>query len=248
MMMYEEETVKKAFLLFQELMVKGELKRKDDSEIYNYYFDLGIRDLLEEVYLPISKAKVFYIEDTLYFVTDLENEMYAFTNEELRKQMGFNYNRELYLSQFIWMNVICEFYGDQFQQTNRVRSFIKVDEIIEKVQGYIKKFEEMTEDELFELANDYQLDLVGMIETWNSLEELTEKNKEVKRYKNKRYSFFLKALDFFEKQRWLQVKENEEISLTKKMENVVGAYYHNEERINKIKELLDSLNEKELTH
>lgn len=246
-MLYEEEMVKKAFLLYQEVMTKGELKRKDNPEIYGYYFDLEIRDILERIFLLSSESKVFYVEDTLYFVPDLENEAFSYSNEELRNIMGLNNNRELYLAQFIWMNLISEFFGDQFQQTNRTLSFVKVDEMIKKVKEYMDKFEEKTEEELYVLSNEYQLDLAGLIDAWNSLEELTQKDKNVKRYKNKRYSFFLRVLGFWEKEGLLQIKEDQEITLTKKIESIVGAYYHNEERINKIKELLDFTIVKEMT-
>lgn len=238
-MMYEEELVKKAFLLYQEIMMKGELGKKENPELFSYYFEIDIRDLLERVYLPCSDSKILYVEDTLFFVPDIENDAYTYTNEELRKLMGFTFNRELYLAQFIWMNVLSEFYGDQFLQTNQIRSFIKVDEIIKKVEEYMKIFMKKSEEELHQLANEYHLDLNGMIDVWNSLEELTEKNKEVKRYKRKKYSFFLKVLSFWESEKLVLVKEEQEIKLTSKMENIVGSYYHNEERINKIKELLD---------
>ena len=90
------------------------------------------------------------------------------------------------------------------------------------------------------------MDLNGMIEVWKSLEEMTEKNKYVKQYKRKKYSFFLKVLSFWESEKLVLVKEEQEITLTSKMENIVGSYYHNEERINKIKELLDSATLKEM--
>lgn len=245
-MMYEEELVKKAFLLYQEVMMKGELQKKENPELYSYYFEIDIRDVLERVFLPCSDSKILYVEDTLYFVPDIENNAYTYTNEELRKLMGFTTNRELYLAQFIWMNVLSEFYGDLFQQTNQIRNFVKVDEIIQKVEEYMKAFMNKSEEEMYQLANEYQLDLIGMIEVWNGLEELTEKNKEVKRYKRKKYSFFLKVLSFWESEKLVLVKEEQEITLTKQMENIVGSYYHNEERINKIKELLDSTAIKEL--
>lgn len=245
-MMYEEELVKKAFLLYQEVMLKGELLKKDNPELYSYYFDMEVRDLLERVYLPYSHSKILYVGSTLYFVPDLENEAFTYSNENLRKLMGFAYNRELYLAQFIWMNLLSEFYGDQFQLTNQIRSFVKVDDIIHKVEEYMNAFMKKTEEELEQLAVEHQIDLIGMLEVWNGLEELTEKNKDVKRYKKKKYSFFLRVLQFWENEKLLEVKEEQEITLTLKMQNIVGAYYHNEERINKIKELLESTAVKEL--
>jgi hypothetical protein len=245
--LYDGEMVKKAFLLYQEVMTKGELKRKDNPDTYGYYFDLDIRDILERIFLHSSESKIFYVEDTLYFVPDLENETFSYSNEELRNLMGLNNNRELYLAQFIWMNLISEFYGDQFQQTNRTLSFIKVDEMIKKVKEYMDKFEEKSEEELTILSHEYQLDLAGLIDAWNNLEELTQKDKNVKRYKNKRYSFFLRVLGFWEKEGLLQIKEEQEITLTKKIQSIIGSYYHNEERINKIKELLNFTMVKEMS-
>jgi len=238
-MYYEEEAVKAAYLLHQTLMVQGSLSKKDYPELYRSYFEPNIRDILHNVFQPISQSKIIYVDETLYFVPDIDNEIFTYKNEELRVQMGLKDNKELYMAQFIWINVISEFYGDQFNQTNQTRTFVKVDEIMSKVKGYIEKFSEKSEEELYELSAEYELDILGLIQVWNNLSVVTEEVKDVSRATSRDYGFFLKVLRFWEKEKLIIVREKEEISLTSKMKNIVGTYYHHEDRINKIKELLN---------
>lgn len=243
-MFYEEEAVKTAYLLHQTLMVEGSLSKKGNPDLYRSYFEPNVRDVLQNVFQPISKSKIIYVDETLYFVPDVDNKIFSYKNEELREQMGLKDNKELYMAQFIWMNLISEFYGDQFNQTNQTRSFVKVDEIMSKVKSYIEKFCEKSEEELYELSAEYELDILGLIQVWNNLSQVTEEVKDVSRATSRDYGFFLKVLRFWEKEKLIIVREKEEITLTSKMKDIAGTYYHHEDRINKIKELLNETFEK----
>jgi hypothetical protein len=240
-MNYDEETLKKAYRLHQSLMINGEIQKKKDTELYRLYSDPDIREVLNRIFLPIDDAIVVKADETLYFVPNIDNDAFSYTNEELRILMKLKDNKELYFAQFIWINVISEFYGEQYLLTGETRSFLKVDDILNKVKEHIGKFEKLPEDERNELSLEYQLDIPGMIEVWHSLSEVTDKLKDVSRAHTKNYGFFLKVLNFWESEKLLVVKEKEEIVMTEKMKNIIGHYYHQETRINEIKKLLNEL-------
>jgi hypothetical protein len=243
-MTFEEDILINAYRLHQTLMIKGEIHKKKDGELYRMYLDPDIREVLHRVFLPIDQAIIVKADDALYLVPEVQNDAFSYTNEELRHLVKLKDNKELYFAQFIWMNVISEFYGEQFLLTGETRSFIKVDEILNKVKDLMRKFGKLPEEDLNELSVQYELNISGMLEVWHSLSEVTDKVKDLSKSHKKDYGFFLKVLAFLEKENLIVVKE-EEIVMTEKMKSIVGHYYHQETRINEIKKLLNDMNVKE---
>ena len=243
-MNYDENVLKEAFMLYHSLLEDGSLEKKKKPEIYRFFFSSQVKDVLQNIIQPIAKVKFFNVDDTIYLVPETDNEVFSYSNEELRNIMKLNSNKELYMAQFIWLCVLSEFYGDQFQYTNEIRTYVKVEEILKKVDDYISEFKKLNEDERYELSVEYDMDLEGLIEVWENLGSITEDVKDIRRATKRNYGFVLKVLDFWEKEKLIIVRNNEEIVLTEKMKNIAGQYYHHEERINKIKELLNQTIEK----
>jgi len=155
--------------------------------------------------------------------------------------MKLNSNKELYTVQFIWLNVISEFYGEQFQLTNESRTYVKVEMILRKVNEYINQFKQLNDEELFDLSVEYEMDLEGLVGVWESLGKMTEDVKDYKKATKRDYGFVLKALSFWENEKLLIIRNDDEIVLTEKMKQMAGQFYHHEERINQIKELLNKV-------
>jgi len=241
-MEYSRDLLIKAYKLHQALMFKGEMTRKEDPELFALYFDLDVRDILHSIFQPVDKARIFYVNNTLYFVPDTDNDIFAYRNEELREYFGFKGNNQLYFAQFVWINLISEFFGEQFMITGEPRSFMRVDDLLLTVKEQIEKFKKLPEDRLIELSTEHQLDLTALIEVWQGLSEVTDKVKEIRKAHKRDYGFLLKVLGFLEKEKLLIIKDNEEITLTGKMKDIAGTYYHQETRINEIKNLLNEGN------
>lgn len=241
---FDEGTIRKAYALQQELMFKGEVSRKKDPELYNSFYDTSVRSLMYNVFLPESQAEVLTQDDVLYFVPELDNDMYSYSNEHLRETMKLENNNQLYLAQFIFINTLGEFYGEQFHTINEPRSFVKVEEIVTKVSLYIKKFKEMSPEKLEELSQEHELNLVCMIEAWDFLTQETDDIKNIKMAPKRTRGFFLRVLGFWEKEKLILIQDGEEISLSEKMKGIAGNYYNHSDRISKIKELLQEDSEK----
>lgn len=238
-MNYEEGVFREAFVLYQALIKHKEIDKKKHNELYRTYFSQEVREVIQNVIQPEAKVKIFQIDETIYLVPEIENEVLTYTNEELRNEMRLSTNKELYMAQFIWINVLSEFYGDQYQYTNESRAYVKVEEILRKVEAYINQFKEIEEEELADLSSLYEMDLEGMIEVWDGLRSMTDDLNDVRRATKRDYGFLLKVLSFWENERLLVIHNNEEIVLTDKMKRISTQYYHHEERINRIKDLLN---------
>ncbi len=240
-MNYEEGVFSEAFILYQALIKYKKIDKKRHPEIYRSYFSPKVREVIQNVIQPDAKVRIFHIDETIYLVPEFDNEVITYTNEELRDAMKLSTNKELYMAQFVWINVLSEFYGDQFQYTNEPRTYVKVEEILRNVEEYVMQFKEIDEEELADLAMNYDMDLEGMIEVWGGLRSMTEDLTNVRLATKRDYGFLLKVLGFWENEKLLIIHNNEEIVLTEKMKNIVAHYYHHEERINRIKELLNTV-------
>lgn len=241
---FDEETIRRAYALHQELIMKGKISRKRNPDLYNAFYETSVRSLMYNVFLPESKAEILSQDDVLYFVPEMDNDLFAYTNDELRKKMKLTNNKQLYLAQFIFINVLGEFYGEQYHLINEPRSFVKLEQIVAKVRTYIDKFKKMDQDTQYEVSNEYDLNLIGMIEAWEDLNEETDDIKNIRRAPKRLRGFFLDILHFWVNEKLLVIQDDEEISLTEKMKGIAGNYFNHSDRITKIKELLQEENEK----
>src|SRR5699024_10652772 len=235
---FNEATIRQAYALQQELMLKGEVSRNKQPELYNAFYDPDVRSLMYNVFLPVSKAEILTQDDVLYFVPELENDLFAYSNEWLRNEMKLSNNNQLYLAQFIFIHTLGEFYGEQFHTIHEPRSFVKVEELVGKVKSYMDKFKELKDEALEELSQEHELNLVGMVEAWDLLAQETDDIKKIKMAPGRTRGFVLKVLAFWEKEKLVMVQDEEEISFTEKMKGIAGNYYNHSDRIAKIKELL----------
>ncbi|WP_430787212.1 DUF6063 family protein [Virgibacillus flavescens] len=241
--MIETEKVKEAYTLFQTVMIRGSIDKNRDPDLFHSYLDPDIRDIIRQIFQPVSQSKIVQVDQTLYFVPEMENDTFAYSNSELLELMKLKDNKQLYFAQFIFMNLLSEFFGDQFLQTGETRAFIKVDEIMARVNEYMQNFDQKSEEELEELQTRYELDIRGMLETWKGLSDVTEDIKDLSKATKRDYGFFLKVLRFWENEKLIIIREKEEISLTDKMKNISNSFYHNGERITRMQELLDEIKE-----
>lgn len=241
---FDEETVRKAYRLQQNLIFKGEVSRRMDPELYSAFYEPSVRSLMYNIFLPESKAEILIQDDVLYFVPEIDNDIFSYSNKQLREAMKLQNNNQLYLAQFIFINTLSEFYGEQFHTINEPRSFVKLEEIVTKVRSYIEDFKEINPEELEELSQENELNLVGMIEAWDGLTQETDDIEKIKMAPKRTRGFFLKILSFWELEKLILIQDEEEISLTEKMKGIAGNYYNHGDRILKIKELFQKDSEK----
>lgn len=238
---YRDESIQAAYALYQELLLKGEVRKARKSELYKLYYDTNVRDIIHNIFLPQAGANVVANEGVLYLIPNVDNIELSYSNKELREIMKLKNNKELYLARFMQIIAFSEFYGPQFHLTGEPRSFIEVRELLASVRNFIKVFDSEDEEILKELADEYEFNIIDLIEAWHSLAEVTEDVKDERRATKRNTGFLLKVLRFWEEEGLITVENNEEIYLTNKMKTIAH-YYNQNERIAKIQELLEGTN------
>lgn len=108
----EHHNLDKAMELFTLLIVGEEISHKQHTDLYEAYRNNSeVYDLLVSI-LNKSNLKLYEYGNSLYVSSGEGNPIFGFTNDELKRMMGFRWNRELYLAYFIIYNTIMLFYKD----------------------------------------------------------------------------------------------------------------------------------------
>jgi len=239
-MLFNEDTFESAMEIYGILQRKGTFRKEDDPVLFREYRNEEVSEMLLRLE-KVNKVRIGRFEDKLEMIPEIDNELHRFTNEELRKQMGLQKNRELYTIQFIWMVLLGKFYGDQYENTLEPRSFVLIDEVRDYVDECVETFKKQKREKADELTEEYELSINDIIETWDSLGTITEDTKSIARSKTKDFGFMFKGLRFWVDQKLIFVHEEAEIVLTDRGKMIPELYYHQEDNIHKIQEIMKSI-------
>ncbi|MDO5401892.1 MAG: DUF6063 family protein [Eubacteriales bacterium] len=90
-------------------------------------------EVYDIVHMSLKKMNLNLYEynNGLYISPGENNQVFGYTNEELRKAMGLKVNKDLYLAYFVIYNTITEFYSDTVSST--FAEFIRVEDVIANV-------------------------------------------------------------------------------------------------------------------
>ena len=227
------ESFENAMNLYSKLKRNGEFQKQEDPGLFSSYIDEDVREYLTLIQ-KTDKVRIFKAERSLYMVPEFDNELYRYSNEDLREEMKLKNNAELFTIQFIWMIILGKFFGDQYEQTGEARSFVPIDEIRSFIQETINNFKKQRNEKLEELTDEYQLSLNDIIYTWESLGTISTETKSIERSYTKDFGFIHKGLSFWEKEKIIIVREKTEIILTEKGRLIPEYYYHQDDNIKKL--------------
>lgn len=240
MVNYSEELVRAATKLHQTLLLKGQVRRGNNLDVYESYSDPEVRTILHNILLPDTGAIIVQGDNVLYLVPEVDNNELSYSNKRMREIMKLKDNKELYMAQFILINVMAKFYSEQFILTNEPRSFVDIGEVIMDVRDFIEGFKRESDESIQDLSEEYEMNISSLIEVWDGLKDETEEIKDVRRAYTRYYGFLNKVLNLWINEGLITISKDEEINLTDKMKSITGTYYNQTERINKIKDLLEN--------
>jgi hypothetical protein len=225
-----------AFSVFIALQKEGRIT-KDNEEIYGTFKRTEVQEMIRDVIEPNALVKIFEYEDSgiIYMVPTLENRVLSYTNEELRKEMGLKNNEHLYLAYFCMLVLLSKFFNSM-DQTVSTRQYVRIEEILETVGKSMDYFKSLDEDDLTSIAEDLELDLKGIMNSWDSVPEFNEtvKNLKKSKYDKHHFGFLNKVLVFLEKEELAVIMEGKEVRITEKLNHVVIKYYFNTGRKERI--------------
>lgn len=145
--------LEKALDIVSALINGEEIRRNgEDAGLYEE-FALGTQ-VYDEVKLILKKLNLDLYEyrDGLYITAGDNNQIFGYTNEELKRELGIKRNRELYLCYFIIYQIMTCFYKDS---TNRPgQEYVRSDQVIQSVDqalaSVIRDLKELSLDEVEE--------------------------------------------------------------------------------------------------
>jgi len=240
-MQWAQNDVKDAFDLFVHLLRSGKIEKRESTTLFQAYQRIEVKEIVAELIEERAGMKVFAIEDVIYMVPEMDNELFHYSNSELREKMKVKSNKELYLAYFALLVIISKFYNSQDQSLS-TRSYVTMEELIATLDEKMVQLEELKNayDDPDALADEYGIDADGMLEVWKSLPVYNEQAKKIELTNKNRVGFLIRVFRFMEEEELLVVRELREISITEKMKQIITNYYFNSERKEKIMDLLQN--------
>lgn len=228
-MQWNSEDVRMAFRIFVQLLNNGETK---DRELLQAYGEGEVRLILEEIVEREADVKIFATQDSLCITPGVDNKIFGYRNAELRSAMKLKDNSQLYLAYFVILCMLARFYNSDDQSLS-ARQFLPLEELEKMVTEQIEEIllaKEERGEELASFEEETAICLSQVASTWQELPAFDDRKKNLRQARNNRISFLLQVFSFLEEEGLLQILENREIRLMKKMEHLVMKYYFHSRR------------------
>lgn len=237
---YSVYSVEKAFNIFIELLKKGELRAEENRELFNAFInDTEVYDIIKNIIEKHSDTSIIKGEDVLYITPGVDNKVFGYSNEELRKKIGLANNLELYTVYFVILCIVAMFYSGEGYDM-KYRQYITVDEL----EGFITEKARIIKEkemDMEEIEGDAEYNFRMMAEKWLDMPEYDDKIKVLAASRSTRLSFIAKACRFLEEENLVKFHDEREIYTTPKMDKMIMSYYTSTSRKEKILGILADL-------
>ncbi|MGR5876063.1 DUF6063 family protein [Bacillus pacificus] len=206
---WTQEIVSKGFALYVALSKKGFITSKED-EYFQWYEERVVQDFIRKVIEPTGKVMIFLDEQdgVIQMVPEIENETMSYTNDDLKKELGFKDNKEIHLFYFILFILIAEL-EQPYDTESADRMYLPMEELLDKMNGYIGQYERLGEEKLEELSDEYDVDVAGIVEAWGRMADFKEGATSHIRTKDNRRMYIEKNIEIFRKREAHQNKRTD---------------------------------------
>lgn len=165
-----------------------------NSEVY---------DTLMQIFKKMD-IQVYEYNNSLYISAGVNNRVFGFTNEELKKIMGLRLNKELFMTYFITYHMITEFYKDSSNST--YLEYLRIEDVIRSVDAGLKGLIDHSRGIVMEEANGDSFKALALL--WDELPAVSVEDKNgVRAAKNSKSGYvkltfnFLVSQDLFTESR-----------------------------------------------
>lgn len=238
-MAYEAEVIACSQKIFYYLLCHGALTGTDTGAgaLYKAYVENDEVMALVKNQAEIADCKVERYGNTIYLMPDIDNRYLGFTKADLKKEIckPGAADRDYYLSQFVILTLLTEFYDGQGSSC-KSRSFLKLGELQNVVSEKLKEGQRLAQErEETEDIHETILDYKSMSEAYEALKSIEAGS----RSKYTKEGFVSIICAFLEKQGLITfVPEDEMITTTAKLDNLMEYKLLNKTNYNKIMEAL----------
>ncbi|MDV6378728.1 DUF6063 family protein [Sporosarcina sp. GW1-11] len=221
-MLYESETVRQAFNMFQILSRTGKAGK---THYHLYLANDDIRGLIDEFVKSVG-CDLVTVGQELLLIPTVSDSPFHVSNEYLRKtylRSGAT-NADLYLLYFTTLVLFGEFYNSYLSQ-EPTRDFIQINDWVVAVQQRMETLKEHDLEDLKSLSAEFSYNWQMIIEKWDSMDDLKEQAKRQTGNTISRLSFLDTVRRFLVDQELVQDIGNNEITLTEKAKTIIQRYF-----------------------
>lgn len=229
--MYTLEDIRKAMKLYNYLLEQGELTVREDKELYAYFSDIKVREILE-AFEEESRVSIKKYDDTIYFIPNVDNEFLGFKRSELKREIfprGDMKNIDLFLAMYIMLQLTSEFYSGKGTNV-KIRDLIQLGELDEKITERLEGFkdsEDKTVDEESSLA------ITDIADYWFTLVN----EDDAAAFRTRRW-YISQVMAFLRRENLISIQDETVIIPTSKFNRLAANYFLNYERLEDINRIL----------
>ena len=215
-MSYELEEITLSQSIFYYLIEHRELKEEDDTILYRAYTENeNIMDLVKRQGI-VSKSLIERYGNIIYLIPDEDNNYLGFSKQNLKSILckSTATDKDYYLSQFVILTLLVEFYDGQ-GSSSKARDYLRVGDLLNTVSDGLKEGVENSDDESEDIDG---LAFSNMLEAFEALRS-EEKGSRAKTTKE---GFIYNILKFLQNQNLVDfIEEDEMIKTTKKLDQLM---------------------------
>ncbi len=225
--MYILEDIRKSMRLYNYLLEHGELTAKEDKELFQYFSDIKVREIIE-AFEEESRVSIKKYDDVIYFIPDMDNEFLGYKRAELKKEIfprGEMKNIDLFLAMYIMILLTSEFYSGSGTNV-KIRDLIQLGELDEKITERLELFsqsEDRTVDE------ESGLVITEIAKYWFTLTN----EDDAADFRTRRW-YISQVMNFLKKENLINIQDETVIIPTSKFNRLASNYFLNYERLEDI--------------
>lgn len=238
-MEYTNEEFSKALTIYSTLLSHKFIKKSQFTDLFDDYSNPVIKNILREVFEKSQKIRFLHDEEAneIHLLQEMDNTLFSYSNEELRKKFKVKNNSGLYLSLFSMMVLFSELFD-----SDEIIDYVKIEKWTTLVSEKIDKLKVMDTDELKQSSEENQVDLKSVKEYWDSLPLVKVNFKEIYKTTNNKTKLLIDVALFLEEEGLVYInKDVQQIIPTSKFKSVATDAYCNDVRKTKIMEMMKNL-------
>ena len=241
-MAYEIEEIRSSQEIFYYLLKYRELKEENERNLYRQYVENENIQTLVKYQGETAESAIERYGDTVYLIPKEGNSYLGFTKTQLKTilcRSGAT-DRDYYLSQFVILTLLMEFYDGQ-GVSSKTRSFIRMGDlqnrVSERLQEGVAEYDEEAEEREGIAFSD-------MREAYEALRS----DEEGKKTKTTKEGFLHNIAVFLQKQGLIEyVEKDETILTTKKLDQFMDFNVLNENNYARIEKIMRELGQRQVT-
>lgn len=239
-MSYEIDEIKSSQRIFYHLLKNSMIKENSESELYKLYSqNEKIMNLVKQQG-ELCECNVEKYSGVIYLIPKEDNDFLGFSKGELKKELcKSNANdKDYYLSQFVIMTILVEFYGSQ-GKTSKSREYLKGGELLNIISQRLKDGIDRTNDEDEDLNG---IAFSNMLERFDALKSSDVNS----RSKTTKEGFIYSILKFLQNQGLIDFIEAEDMIITtKKLDNFMDWNILNKNNYYRVLKVLGEYNDEQ---